>query len=69
MKAFQNMISILKEQDAQTGEEYYDLKVYEGELMVHHMKFIAPEVAEFYADNYMLKVWGISSFSASQTMH
>jgi hypothetical protein len=61
-------IIISKSNFTENGQEVYDLKVYEDKLMVHHMTFISPEYAEYYAENYMLKVWGNSQFSLIQTM-
>ena len=62
--------SIIIEKNTRTnGVCAYDLKVYEDKLMVHHMVFVDPEVAEFYADNYCLKVWGNSHFSLMNTMY
>lgn len=51
------------------GQSKYDLRVYEGKLLVHQVKFVDPEFAVFYAENYMLNVWNSIIFPATYTMH
>jgi hypothetical protein len=51
------------------GLPRYDLRAYEDKLLVHQMRFVDPEFAEFYAENYMLNVWDCTPFPALETMH
>ena len=62
-------IVIQKDGKDSSGQYKYDLKAYEGALMVHHMIFVDPEFAEYYAEQYMLNVWRGKEFSLWDTVH
>jgi len=62
-------IIIQKDGKDSTGQTKYDLKAYEGKLMVHHVVFIDPEFAEYYAENYMINVWNGKEFYVWDTVH
>ena len=52
-----------------SGQVKYDLKAYDGRLMVHHVVFVDPDFAEYYAQKYMLNVWNGLEFCSMDTMH
>lgn len=64
-----NKIVIKEDGVDSTGQRKYDLKAYEGALMVHHMTFVDPEFAEYYAEQYMINVWRGKEFSLFDTVH